>query len=339
MADGIPVDNMDWLLEQAEYQFAMQMEEHEKDLKYHYNPEYDSRKTVGDRYTDFDNRIYGNNDVGGEFSFHGTHVAGIIGALRNNQEGINGVADHVAIMSVKVIPDGDERDKDVANGIIYAVDNGASVINMSFGKGYSPEKYLVDAAMKYAAKHDVLLVHGSGNEGKNMDERPNFPNDTYLKKPFLGPKGPRNMIAVGALSPEGGENCIAEFSNFGKEEVDVFAPGVYIYSTIPDSLYEYASGTSMAAPVVSGIAALIRSRYPDLSAVQVKAILMQSVRPLPDKVLAPGSFAPVKGSDMCATGGMVDVVAAMKMASQTKGKAKVKNRKPQVEYIPRSEKV
>ena len=242
-------------------------------------------------------------------------------------------------MSVNLVPDVDERDKEVANGIRYAVDNGAQVINMSFGKGYSPEKYLVDDAMKYAAKHDVLIVQGSGNDGSDMDKNPEFPNDTYLKKPLLGPKRAPNVISVGALSPEGGENAVAEFSNYGKKEVDVFAPGVYIYATTPNNTYEYLSGTSMASPVVAGMAALIRSRYPDLSASQVKDIIIKSTDKLPVSVIQPGTFDTVPSSELSVSGGMVDVVTAMKIAADTKGKAKKKNRVPASEYVPAGPKV
>jgi subtilisin family serine protease len=226
----------------------------------------------------------------------------------------------------------------VANGIRYAVDNGALVINMSFGKGYSPEKYLVDQSMKYAAKHDVLLVLGAGNEGTNIDADPKFPNDTYSRKPVLGQKRAPNLISVGALSPDGGEFAIAEFSNYGKKEVDVFAPGVYIYSTTPDSTYEYLSGTSMAAPVVSGIAALIRSRYPDLSARQVKQVIVQSAKKIPGEVTQPGTFDKVSPAELSVSGGMVDVVSAMTLASSLKGKAKEKSRHSAAVYTPLKDK-
>ncbi len=331
---GVVVESIDWLVEVATAQFKEQIQANEDILLYAYNPEYNSRTIVGDNYTDFENPHYGNNEIKGSFSTHGTHVAGIIGAVRDNGEGMNGIADHVAIMGVKIIPDGDERDKDVANAIRYAVDNGASVINMSFGKGYSPEKYLVDNAMKYAGKHDVLLVLGAGNESTDIDAEPKYPNDTYAKKKLLCPNRAKNMLSVGALSPDGGELAIAEFSNYGKNEVDVFAPGVFIYSTTPDSTYEYLSGTSFAAPVVSGVAALIRSRYPDLSALQVKEIIMQSVRKLPATVTQPGTFDKVASTELSISGGMVDVVTAMKLASGTKGKAKRKNRVPESEYVP-----
>ncbi len=336
---GVDVESIDWLMAVIDTQFLEQIAESEEIIKYRYNTEYNARNIVGDSYYDFSNRSYGNNDVKGEYSRHGTHVSGIIGAVRNNGLGMDGIADHVAIMSVKVVPDGDERDKDVANGIRYAVDNGAQVINMSFGKGYSPEKYLVDDAMKYAAKHDVLIVQGSGNDGSDMDKNPEFPNDSYMKKSFLGPKRAPNVISVGALSPEGGENAVAEFSNYGKKEVDVFAPGVYIYATTPNNSYDYLSGTSMASPVVAGMAALIRSRYPDLSASQVKEIIIKSTDKLPASVIQPGTFDTVPSSELSVSGGMVDVVSAMKIAADTKGKAKKKNRMATTEYVPVGPKV
>jgi len=314
---GIPVESIDWLIEVAEEQFAEQKKANEDILNYGYNPDYNSRLIVGDNYFEFSNRYYGNNDVDGDFSYHGTHVAGIVGAVRSNGIGIDGIADNVALMALKIVPDGDERDKDVANAIIYAVDNGAEVINMSFGKGYSPEKKLVDDAMKYAAKKDVLLVLGAGNEGADLDKSPKFPNDTYHNSK----SGPKNLISVGALSPEGGLGAVAEFSNYGKKEVDLFAPGVYIYSTTPDSTYDYASGTSMASPVVAGVATVLRSRFPNLTAAQVKDILIKSARSLPSKVIQPGTFEEVH-SDELGIAGAIDLPGAMKLAAKTKGKRK-----------------
>lgn len=318
---GMPLNSIDELIEVATEEFASQIAKDEEVLNYSYNPDYNARSIIGDSYTDFANRFYGNNDVNGEFAFHGTHVAGIIGAQRNNGIGVDGIADNVALMAVNVVPDGDERDKDVANAIRYAVDNGAEVINMSFGKGYSPEKYLVDNAVKYACKHDVLLVLAAGNDGANLDGTQTFPNDTYAKKSLFGSKTAKNLITVGALSPEGGDQSIAEFSNYGKKEVDVFAPGIYIFSTIPNGTYESASGTSMASPVVAGVAAMIRSRYPKLSAVQVKNVLIKSSRKLPAKVIEPGTFDMVD-SNTLGLGGAVDMPAAMKYASLLKGKRK-----------------
>ncbi|MBK8492333.1 MAG: S8 family peptidase [Saprospirales bacterium] len=290
--------------------------------KYNYNPDYNPRSIVGDNYSDSYERYYGNNDVIGPDASHGTHVSGIIGAVRNNDIGIKGVADNVRIMSVRAVPDGDERDKDVANAIIYAVDNGASVINMSFGKGYSWDKEAVDKAVKYALKNDVLLVHAAGNDGENNDESPNFPNDGFEKKGLFGPKKAANWIEVGALSWKGGENAAAGFSNYGKENVDVFAPGVDIYSTTPNQGYESFSGTSMASPVTAGVAAVLRSYFPDLTAEQVKDLIVSNTMPIEGKVKKPGSKTLVPFSDLSISGGVVNVYKAVQAAENTKGKKK-----------------
>lgn len=289
-------------------------------IAYSYNLDFDSRKIVGDNYNDVNERYYGNNDVRGPDAKHGTHVAGIIGAKRGNGIGIDGVADNVRIMSVRTVPDGDERDKDVANAIYYAVDNGAAVINMSFGKGASPEKEAVDKAIKYAVKNDVVIVHAAGNDGKENDFTNNFPNDKFKKKGLFAPKYAENWIEVGATNWEGGENAAATFSNYSKDLVDVFAPGTEIYSTVPGSKYENLQGTSMASPVVAGVAAVLRSYYPTLTARQVKDIVMQSVTPVKDKVYKPGTDELVPFSQLGVSGGYVNLYKAMELARQTKGK-------------------
>jgi subtilisin family serine protease len=238
---------------------------------------------------------------------------------------MDGIADHVKIMAVRCVPDGDERDKDVANAIIYAVDNGASVINMSFGKGYAWDKTAVDKAVKYARKHDVLLVHAAGNSSQDNDNTDNFPNDKYAKHGLFGAKKAKNWIEVGALSWKGGEDAAASFSNYGKENVDLFAPGVAIYSTVPDNGYAKYNGTSMASPVVAGVAAEIRSYYPNLTAEQVKDVLMSTtVRAKDaDKVKKPGGDGElVPFTDLSVTGGVVNVYEAMKKADTIKGKKK-----------------
>src|SRR6056297_998 len=292
---------------------------------YHYNPEFNPRPIVGDDYSDPYQRDYGNNDYEGPDAFHGTHVSGIIAAERNNGIGINGVADMARIMTVRAVPNGDERDKDVASAIIYAVDNGASVINMSFGKGYSWNKKLVDEAVKYAAKKDVLLVHAAGNSAQNNDNTNNFPNDSYKKACWFCKKGAYdNWIEVGALSNTTDENLPASFSNYGKEEVDLFAPGVAIYSTIPDNEYRNAQGTSMAAPVVAGVAALLRSYFPELTAKQVKEILLESATRIDMDVKKPGTQDLVPFSSLSVTGGTVNAYEAVKLAMETKGKKKIK---------------
>ncbi len=290
---------------------------------HYYNADFDPRHIVGDNYGNQVERYYGNNDFEGPDASHGTHVAGIIGAERGNGIGMDGVADNVRIMTVRAVPDGDERDKDVANAIRYAVDNGASVINMSFGKGFSWNKSVVDAAVKYAKKNDVLLVHAAGNDGKSNDITDNFPNDQYDKRGLFSPKNAKNWIEVGALNYDQGENSAAPFSNYGKEQVDLFAPGMQIYSTIPNNEYASFQGTSMASPVVAGVAALVRSYFPELSATQVKDILMTTTTPINDMVKVPGTADEKTAfSDLSVSGGVVNAYGAVKKAAQTKGKKK-----------------
>jgi hypothetical protein len=281
---------------------------------------------VKDNYDDPKDRFYGNNDVMGTDASHGTHVAGIIGAARNNNLGINGVANHVAIMPIRAVPDGDEHDKDVANAIRYAVDNGAWVINMSFGKSFSPEKTWVDEAVKYAASKGVLLVHAAGNDAKNIDVEDNFPSRNFNSdtlQPFP------NWITVGASGATPKE-LAAAFSNFGKREVDVFAPGVRIYSTIPGgNTYGEKDGTSMASPVVAGLAALILSYYPELTAEQVISIIKTSSLKVSDKsTLKPGTEdEKVSLYDLSSTGGVVNAYDALNLASTFKGERKLEQEK------------
>lgn len=306
-----------------EKQFLEEYEYFNGRYNYNFNPDFDPRGIVGDNYSDLNERGYGNADVRGPDASHGTHVAGIIAAARGNAIGMDGVAENVRIMSVRTVPDGDERDKDVANAILYAVDNGAKVINMSFGKGYSPEKGVVDRAVKYAMKKDVLLVHAAGNDGKENFQTNNFPNDRFEKKGLFGPKNAKNWIEVGALNWEGGENLPASFSNYSAENVDVFAPGVDIYSTLPGSEYGDNQGTSMAAPMVSGVAAMVRSYFPDLSAVQVKEIIMNSATSFANtEVSQPGSGETVPFSALSVTGGVVNIEKAFELAARTTGKNK-----------------
>ena len=281
-------------------------------LDYGYNPEFNSRTIVGDHYNDLTERYYGNNDVKGPDARHGTHVAGIIAANRHNNLGIKGIADQVEIMIVRAVPDGDERDKDVANAIYYAVDNGAKIINMSFGKSYSPHKEAVDAAVEYAQQKGVLIIHAAGNSGEDIDKSDNFPNRTFSNSN----KTAENWIEVGASSWKSQGDFVASFSNYGKRSVDLFAPGVDLYSTTPDQTYESLSGTSMAAPVVSGVAALLMSYYPDLTVEQVKDIMLKSaVKMNKLKVNSPGEIGKqVKFSSLSRTGGVVNALEAVKLA-------------------------
>ena len=284
-------------------------------VEYNLNVAYDPRAIVGDDPNNSKERFYGNNDVAGPDARHGSHVAGIIGAVRSNELGIKGVADHVIIMGVRNTPNGDERDKDVANSIRYAADNGAKVINMSFGKSYSWDKAAVDEAVKYAVSKDVLLVHAAGNDNKDLEVEPNFPDPGYVD----GGKA-ASWITVGASSWTNDGTIKANFSNYGKTKVDVFAPGVDINSTVPGSKYEKLSGTSMAAPVVTGLAALIRSYYPKLTASQVKDIILKSVIKVDQSVEIKTDTATktVPFSDLCVTGGIVNAYEALKLAAAYK---------------------
>ena len=282
-------------------------------VEYGYNPDFDSRLIVGDHYSNLNERFYGNNDVKGPDAAHGTHVAGIIAADRNNNIGIKGIADNVRIMSVRTVPNGDERDKDVANAIRYAVDNGAQIINMSFGKSFSPEKEIVDQAVKYADKKGVILIHAAGNDSENIDTEKNYPSRSYLDG-----KEARNWLEVGASAWGTNDRFVASFSNYGKKSVDLFAPGVEIYSTTPGNTYKNESGTSMACPSTVGVAALLMSYFPDLTSQQVVDILKESTRKFDGlKVQSPGGGR-TDFSDLTKTGGLVNAYEAVKMAIKSK---------------------
>lgn len=294
-------------------------------VDYHLNKEYDSRPIIGDNYEDASERHYGNADVKGPDALHGSHVAGIIGAKRNNNIGINGVADNVKILTVRLVPDGDERDKDVANAIRYAVDNGAKVLNMSFGKSYAHNKQTVDDAVKYAESKDVLLVHAAGNDSEDNDVEPNFPMKYYTNAKGDTTGIANNWITVGASGLHPDNELLADFSNYGKKTVDVFAPGVRINSTIPDSKYKEEQGTSMAAPVVAGLAAMIRSYYPSLSAAETKQIILESVVKPEQTVqvkISEEATKTVKFSDISVTGGIVNAYNAIIKAEEFSNKKK-----------------
>ncbi len=281
-------------------------------------PQY-RHEIVKDNYDDPNDKYYGNNDVMGTDASHGTHVAGIIGAVRGNEKGMEGIANHVQIMPIRAVPDGDEHDKDIANAIRYAVDNGALVVNMSFGKSFSPQKKWVDEAVKYAESKGVLLVHAAGNDAKNIDVEDNFPSRNFNNDTL---KVFSNWITVGASGAVANE-IAASFSNYGKREVNVFAPGVKIYSTIPGgNTYGDKDGTSMAAPVVTGIAALLLSYYPDLSPKQLIEILEKSARKIDASFPKPGTDEKVMLSELSISGAVVNTYEAFKMASTVKGERK-----------------
>lgn len=284
-------------------------------VEFGYNLEFNSRTVIGDNPDNLTEKGYGNNDVKGPDAKHGTHVAGIIGANRNNTVGIKGIADNVRIMSVRAVPNGDERDKDIANAILYATDNGAQIINMSFGKSFSPNKDIVDKAVKYAESKGVLLIHAAGNDSDDLDVESNYPSRTYLNG-----KTAQNWIEIGASAWGNNEHFVGSFSNYGKKSVDFFAPGVQIYSTTPENTYENLQGTSMACPAAVGVAAILMEYFPDLSAAQIKDILRQSTRKFDGlKVQKPGNEKEeVLFSTLSSTGGMVNAYEAVKLAATTK---------------------
>ena len=273
---------------------------------------------VGDDETNFNDRKYGNNDLMAETSMHGTHCAGIIGAVRGNGKGMDGIADNVRIMMLRAVPDGDEHDKDIALAIRYAVDNGAQIISMSFGKSYSPGKKWVDEAFAYAESKNVLLVHAAGNDSKNVDTAYNFPNPSFV----AGGRS-NTTITVGASQEPTSGSYTASFSNFGKKEVDVFAPGVKIYSTLPGgNNYGNLSGTSMACPLVAGIAALTLEYFPTLTAKQLKYVIEKSAQAPKEKVTQPGTEVKVPMSELAKSGGIVNAFEAVKLAATLAGEKK-----------------
>jgi cell wall-associated protease len=279
------------------------------------------KEIVGDDESNINDRDYGNNDIMASTPFHGTHCSGIIAAARNNGKGVDGIADNVRIMMVRAVPDGDEHDKDIANAIRYAVDNGAQIISMSFGKDFSPEKQWVDDAYRYAASKNVLLVHAAGNDSKNVDTTYNFPNPFYID----GKGRANNIITVGASGDKKNGGLTASFSNYGIKEVDVFAPGVNINSTIPGGdTYGNASGTSMACPVVAGVAALLLEYYPTLTAVQLKEAIEKSAVVSKEKVNNPETKEKVLLSTLSKTGGFLNAYEAVKYAGNINAKVKQK---------------
>ncbi len=287
---------------------------------------------VQDNYDDFNDKFYGNANVmvSNKSALHGTHVSGIIGAVRKNGLGMDGVADNVRIMTLRAVPDGDEHDKDIALAIRYAADNGAQVINMSFGKSFSPEKKWVDDAVRYAESKGVLLVHAAGNDAKNLDTTFNYPSPQ-----FLDGKRPATWITVGASGDPKAGGLTAGFSNYGKQEVDVFAPGVKIYSTVPGgNTYQNLQGTSMASPVVAGLAAFIMSYYPSLSAAQVKTIIEKSSSKPGTTVKNPGNDEMVNLSELSKSGGIINAYEAVKLAAVTKGEKKPAVVKPATTVKP-----
>ncbi|MAX71379.1 MAG: peptidase S8 [Flavobacteriaceae bacterium] len=300
-------------MEDAKKELKGAIESYNERLNFNLNKDFSGRKT-GDDINDLSDTGYGNGNVKHvkDSESHGTHVAGIIAAERNNGLGANGVANNVEIMAIRAVPNGDEYDKDVALAIRYAVDNGAKVINGSFGKSFSPHADWVRDAIKYASDNDVVFVHAAGNDSKDVDTEPNFPDDNVNYEEVSN-----TYIRVGSLAPKYGSKMVSSFSNYGKKNVDIFAPGSQIYSTFPENEYEAISGTSMAAPAVAGVAALIRSYYPNLTAAQVKQVILESGLPLTTKVVVGGDASDVRPfSDLSTSGKIVNAFNALILASK-----------------------
>jgi len=284
-------------------------------LNYNLNVDFDGRSIVGDNPEDIKDTKYGNNNVIGpepKEAKHGTHVAGIVAQVRGNNLGGDGVTNNAQIMTLRAVPNGDEYDKDIALAIRYAVDNGAKVINGSFGKYFSQNKEWVMDAIKYAESKDVLVVIAAGNESYDLDVTNKYPNDTYDNSPEYA----KNVLIIGALSPSYGSKMVASFSNYGKNNVDIFAPGDKIYATTPLNTYEYLQGTSMASPNVAGVATLIRSYYPSLTAVQVKQIIMESGTPMKNEVMVGDPKQKAKFSDISKSGRIVNAYNALLLAEK-----------------------
>jgi len=285
-------------------------------LNYYLNLEFEPRKIISDNLDDITDNKYGNSDVTGPDAFHGTFVSGIIAADRDNGIGINGIGGNVEIMAIRAVPDGDERDKDVALAIRYAVDNGANIINMSFGKYYKTNKQFVDDAVRYADAHNVLLVHAAGNESYDVDTIEHVPTKIMNNGDVIN-----DWITVGASADELNEKMCASFSNYGSKSVDLFAPGVNIVSIYPHNSYQMGSGTSYASPVVAGVAALVWSYYPQLTAAELKKVILKSCNKyrkakvnLPG--MSPDKKTVVKFSKLSVTGGIVNAYDAMLAAEK-----------------------
>ncbi|BDD04501.1 S8 family serine peptidase [Aureibacter tunicatorum] len=280
------------------------------------NVDLNARDVVGDNPEDLKDTVYGNSDVIATGAEHGTHVAGIIGANRSNDLGMKGIADNVEFMVLRCVPDGDERDKDVARAIRYAVDNGAQVMNMSFGKDFASDQKAVEEAIKYAEDKGIILMIAAGNDSRDLEKK-----DSYPKTIYMDGTRPSNVLYVGASSINFDRELPAIFSNYAQNKVDFFSPGVDIYSTLPDNKYRYMSGTSMATPVAAGAAAVLLSYYPELSGADVVDILKKSVtthkgkmvrKPNPDRK----DKKTVDFAELSQTGGIVNLYEACKLAEQ-----------------------
>ncbi len=288
MLDKLPEDAQNYIKSQMDYNL---------------NVDFDDRSLIGDDPNDFSDINYGNADVEGPDALHGTHVSGIIGAIRGNTLGGDGVAENVKIMVLRAVPNGDEFDKDIALAVRYAVDNGAEVINMSFGKAYSPHQKEVYEAFKYADSKGVLLIHAAGNDAKDIDVEPNYPTSMYS----FQTEQLDHFVTIGASTKYKGSELVASFSNYGAKGVDVFAPGFEIFNAVPQSEYMNLQGTSMAAPMVAGAAAMLKSYFPKLTMKEIKEIMYETSTKYPK----------VEGfAEKSVTGGVINIYKAAKVCKK-----------------------
>jgi subtilisin family serine protease len=238
-------------------------------LNKHLNIDFNERSLVGDNPYDINDTIYGNNKT---FNFlkhydHGTRVSSVITNLFKYS------SSKLKILPISISPAGSYHDKDLALAIRYAVNNGAKVINMSFAKEYSINKEWVFEAFKYAEKHNVVIVRAAGNDSYDLG---NY-NITYpMDNENNGKEVSDNFLLVGSSTYKANENLKANFSSYGKNDVDVFAPGDNLFTAKPFNKYMLDRGTSLSAALISGVAALLFSHYPNLTASQVKHIIMDS---------------------------------------------------------------
>ena len=288
MLDKLPEDAQNYIKSQMDYNL---------------NVDFDDRSLIGDDPNDFSDINYGNADVEGPDALHGTHVSGIIGAIRGNTLGGDGVAENVKIMVLRAVPNGDEFDKDIALAVRYAVDNGAEVINMSFGKAYSPHQKEVYEAFKYADSKGVLLIHAAGNDAKDIDVEPNYPTSMYS----FQTEQLDHFVTIGASTKNKGSELVASFSNYGAKGVDVFAPGFEIFNAVPQSEYMNLQGTSMAAPMVAGAVAMLKSYFPKLTMKEIKEIMYETSTKYPK----------VEGfAEKSVTGGVINIYKAAKVCKK-----------------------
>ncbi|WP_420571375.1 S8 family serine peptidase [Kordia sp.] len=297
-------------------------------LEIYYNKDYKERSVIKDNSNDLTDINYGNPTIFSDSIYpkhtHSIKVVSVLAANRTNNYGIKGVTNSSKIMMVTVSPFGDEHDKDIALGIRYAVDNGAKIINITFTKYFSLHSDWVREAIKYASRNNVLIVCSAGNYSKNLDNETPYPNDTDT----TGNEVVDNLMMIGSSTPFANEFLVSDYSNYGKKNVDIFAPGEFIYTSIGKNNYNFTSGTSYSAPIVSGIAALIRSHYPNLTAAEVKQIIMKSGVSYDIMVNKPSTSKEkelVPFSSLSKSGKIVNAYNALLMAEEVSKKKKKRN--------------